>query len=104
MNLESGPLTLALAMFIGVTSGGTDPMIFLTEVTAPFIFGSIIVLNMLQNSLFARMTQPLKGVMNTLAAAVIGLALAHLYLALLPMVMGALAEERTAISMSRSVR
>ena len=32
---------------------GADPMAFLTEVTVPFIFGSIIVLNMLQNSLFA---------------------------------------------------
>ena len=40
---------------------GTDPMIFLTRVTVPFIFGTIIVLNMLQNSLFAKMTQPVKG-------------------------------------------
>ena len=30
---------------------GTDPMVFLTRVTVPFIFGSIVVLNMLQNSL-----------------------------------------------------
>ncbi len=80
----------AIAISIGVNSGGADPMAFLTEVTAPFIFGSIIVLNMLQNSLFARMTQPLKGVMNTIAAAVIGLALARLYVSLLPMVTGAL--------------
>jgi hypothetical protein len=80
----------AIAMAIGVSSGGADPMAFLTEVTAPFIFGSIIVLNMLQNSLFARMTQPLKGVMNTIAAAAIGLALANLYITLSPMVTGAL--------------
>ncbi|HEU4692537.1 MAG TPA: hypothetical protein VFS23_29450 [Vicinamibacterales bacterium] len=80
----------AVAMWIGVDSGGADPMAFLTEVTAPFIFGSIIVLNMLQNSLFGRMTQPLKGVMNTIAAAGIGLVLAHLYVSLLPMVTGAL--------------
>jgi hypothetical protein len=53
-------------------------------VTAPFIFGSIIVLNMLQNSLFARMAQPLKGVLNALAAAVIGVVLASLYGALAP--------------------
>ena len=79
----------AIAMAIGVNSGGADPMAFLTEVTAPFIFGSIIVLNMLQNSLFARMTQPLKGVMNTIAAAAIGLVLAHLYISLSPMVTGA---------------
>jgi hypothetical protein len=80
----------ALAMWIGVTSSSADPMAFLTGVTAPFIFGSIIVLNMLQNSLFARMTQPLKGVMNTIAAAAIGLILAHLYVSLSPMVSGAL--------------
>ena len=47
-------------------------MAFLTQVAVPFIFGSIIVLNMLQSSLVARMTQPLKGVMNTIAAAAIG--------------------------------
>jgi hypothetical protein len=80
----------AIAISIGVNSGGADPMAFLTEVTAPFIFGSIIVLNMLQNSFFARMTQPLKGVMNTIAAAAIGLVLAHLYVSLSPMVTGAM--------------
>jgi hypothetical protein len=80
----------AVAIAIGVNSGGADPMAFLTEVTAPFIFGSIIVLNMLQNSLFARMTQPLKGVMNTIAAAAIGFVLAQLYIALSPMVTGTL--------------
>ncbi len=80
----------ALAMSIGVVRPGADPMAFLTQVTAPFIFGSIIVLNMLQNSLFARMKQPLKGVMNTIAAAAIGLILANLYVSLVPMVTGQL--------------
>ena len=81
----------ALAFSIGVTGGGADPMAFLTQVTVPFIFGSIIVLNMLQNSLFAKMAQPLKGVMNTIAAVAIGLVLARLYMWLMPMVSGALA-------------
>jgi hypothetical protein len=80
----------ALAIAIGVNSVAADPMAFLTEVTVPFIFGSIIVLNMLQNSLFARMTQPLKGVMNTIAAAAIGLVLAHLYISLVPVLTGPL--------------
>ena len=62
---------------IGIGSLGMDPMAFLTQVTAPFIFGSIIVLNMLQNSLFAKASPPLKGVLNTLAAASIGVVLAH---------------------------
>jgi hypothetical protein len=45
---------------------------------------------MLQNSLFGRMAQPIKGVMNTIAAAAIGLVLAHLYISLAPMVTGSL--------------
>ena len=81
----------ALAISIGINSTGADPMAFLTEVTVPFIFGSIIVLNMLQNTLFGRMAQPLKGVLNTVAAAAIGIFLANLYLALLPLVSGPLA-------------
>jgi len=80
----------AVAISVGVTGAGADPMAFLTEVTVPFIFGSIVVLNMLQNSLFARMTQPLKGVMNTIAAVAVGLILAHLYISLIPMVTGPL--------------
>ena len=81
----------AIAFSIGVNGAGADPMAFLTGVTVPFIFGSIIVLNMLQNSLFSRMTQPLKGVMNTIAAIVVGLILARLYITLIPMVTGPLA-------------
>jgi len=81
----------ALAMWIGVGVFGMDPMSFLTGVTAPFIFGSIIVLNMLQNSLFTTMTQPVKGLANAIGAAVVGVVLAHLYLALVPIVSGTLA-------------
>lgn len=56
-----------------------DPMWVLTRITAPFIFGTIVVLNMLQNSLFAWLRQPLKGIANTLAAAAIGAALGQVY-------------------------
>ena len=80
-----------IAMNVGVGALGVDPMIFLTRVTAPFIFGTIIVLNMLQGSIFARMTQPVKGVMNAVAAAAIGSGLALLYRMLSPAVTGALA-------------
>jgi hypothetical protein len=81
------------ALVMSVTGArDKDPMWVLTRVTAPFIFGTIIVLNLLQNSLFARMRQPLKGVANALAATAIGVALAQLYgmfsdarLGLLPM-------------------
>lgn len=80
----------AIAMQIGVVSMGNDPMIFFTRATVPFIFGSIVVLNMLQNSLFAKMAQPLKGVMNVITIAVVGVALSNLYGVLAPTVSGAL--------------
>jgi hypothetical protein len=80
----------ALAMWIGIGLLGMDPMAFLTGVTVPFIFGTIIMLNMLQNSLFATMTQPVKGLANAIGAAVVGVVLAHLYVALLPIVSGTL--------------
>lgn len=68
------------ALVMSVTGGmDKDPMWVLTRVTAPFIFGTIIVLNMLENSLFRTLRQPLKGVANVLAAAAIGVGLAQAY-------------------------
>ena len=69
----------AVTMWMTVGRLALDPMYVLTRLTAPFIFGTIIVLNMLQNSLFARARQPLKGVANAIAAALIGGILAQLY-------------------------
>jgi hypothetical protein len=79
-----------IATAIGIGAMGMDPMVFLTRVTVPFIFGTIIVLNMLQNSLFATMAQPMKGVANAVAATVIGVVLANVYGAVSPVVTGAL--------------
>ena len=69
----------AVVMQVTTGSMSKDPMWVLTRVTAPFIFGTIVVLNMLQNSLFAKMAQPLKGVANVIAATAIGVALGQLY-------------------------
>ena len=69
----------AVVMWVTLGRLALDPMYVLTRITAPFIFGTIVVLNMLQNSLFARVRQPLKGVANAIAAAVIGGVLAQLY-------------------------
>jgi hypothetical protein len=80
----------AAALWLGLGVFGMDPMAFLVGVTAPFIFGTIIVLNMLQNSLFSTMAQPVKGLANTIAAAAIGVLLAYVYGALSPMVSGVL--------------
>jgi hypothetical protein len=60
-------------------------------VTVPFIFGTILVLNMLQNTLFASLAQPLKGVANTATAIVAGQVLSQGYGLVAPVVTGPLA-------------
>jgi len=79
-----------VATYVGETVMGTDPMVFLTRVTVPFIFGSIVVLNMLQNSLSGSLAQPVKGIVNTVLVVVIGQVLAMLYRLAAPMVTGQL--------------
>jgi len=76
--------------YVGVNTMGMDPMVFLLAGPIPFIFGTIVVLNMLHNSLFAKFAQPLKGVLNTIAAVIIGVLLAKLYGVLAPTVTGVL--------------
>jgi hypothetical protein len=68
--------------FVGIGPFAMDPQIFNVVVPIPFIFGTIIVLNMLHNSTFIKFGQPVRGVLNVVAAAVIGTALAALYNAL----------------------
>jgi hypothetical protein len=87
-------MTLAfatLAMYVGITVGHMDVVRFLVRVTAPLIFGSIVVLNMFQNSLAGSLKQPIKGVVNAALIAVIGVGLARMYEALMPRITGALA-------------
>jgi hypothetical protein len=80
-----------IIFYIGVFVLVMDPLQFMVRVPIPFIFGTIIVLNMLQGSLFAKYAQPLKGILSAAAAAVIGTALALLYGALSPALSGQLA-------------
>src|SRR5262245_31572908 len=81
---------VAAMLRMGIVSGGlgVDPMYLLTRFTAPFIFGTIVVLNMLQNSSFARLRQPVKGLANAVTAYVVGAALAQLYGVLAPSIAG----------------
>lgn len=81
----------AAAFYVGIYALKMDPLQFMVRAPIAFIFGTIIVLNMLQGSLFAKFTQPWKGVLNAIAAAVVGTALAQLYGALAPYVSGELA-------------
>ncbi len=79
------------AYYIGVNMMGMDSQLFLIRVPIPFIFGTIIVLNMLHNSVFAKFTsQPVKGVLNSVLAMAIGSILAAFYSFLSPMVTGEL--------------
>jgi hypothetical protein len=79
-----------LTFWIGVGVAKLDVMSFLVLAPVPYIFGTIVVLNMFQNSLFQKLTQPLKGIANVMAVIVIGSALAQLYKALAPMISGTL--------------
>ncbi len=78
-----------VAFYIGVYVIRMDVVSFMVRVPIPFVFGTIIVLNMMHGSLFGRLAQPLKGVLNAIASAVIGVALALLFGVLAPVVTGA---------------
>ena len=79
---------LAFGVAVGIMK--MDVMAFLVTVPVPYIFGSIVVLNMMQNSLFRKLAQPIKGNANVIAVVVIGSALAQMYRALTPAVSGTL--------------
>ncbi len=86
-------LALALgyaAQYFAVNVMKMDVVAFMVTVPIPFIFGTIFVLNMLQGWLFATLAQPLKGVLNTLAAVVFGSLFALLYRSLTEVVTGKL--------------
>jgi len=69
----------AALFFAGTRVLQMDPVAFLVTVPIPFIFGTIVVLNMLQNTLFKALAQPARGVAKAATAAVVGTALAMLY-------------------------
>ncbi len=74
--------------YLGTRTFGMTPPDFLVTVPVPFIFGSVVLLNMLQHSVFAGRTQPVKGVLGAVTAMVVGTVLALLYRAVMPMVTG----------------
>jgi len=86
-------LCLALSgivVWIGLGVLQMDAMVYIVTVPIPYIFGTIVVLNIFQNSLAGGLTQPAKGFVNATLVAVIGSALAQLYRMLAPSVTGAL--------------
>jgi hypothetical protein len=76
--------------YLGVGISGMDVVGFMVQVPIPFIFGSIVMLNMLQASIFGRLAQPVKGLASAVAAALIGSLLARMYGLLAPVVTGTL--------------
>jgi hypothetical protein len=84
-------LIVAAGVFcLGINVVKMDVVKFLVSVPIPFIFGTIIVLNMLQGSLFQNRKQPVKGLLSAFAAAMIGTGLAWMYSALAALVTGRL--------------
>lgn len=77
-----------LVFFVGVRGLGMDPVAFMVRVPVPFIFGTIVIQNMLKGSLFGAWAQPGKGVLNVAAVVVIGTLLSLMYGALAPAVTG----------------
>ena len=70
----------SLLFGLGVGVAGIDPVNFLVWVPVPLLFGGLIVLVVFRDSLFGRDPQRLRrGVTNTLASAVLGLALVWIY-------------------------
>jgi hypothetical protein len=76
------------AFYIGVVALGMDPAAFMVRVPVPFIFGTIVVQNMLKGSLFGGLTQPVKGLANVAAVVLIGESLSWVYGRLAPIVTG----------------
>jgi len=88
--LVGASLVLGYAMYyVAVYPMTIQNVEFLLRVPIAFIFGTILVLNMCQNSLF-NVPQPAKGVMNVVFSAVIGSVLMIGYQRLQPVLSGSL--------------
>jgi hypothetical protein len=79
-----------IAFYFGIFALGIDPLRFMVRVPIPFIFGTIIVMNMLHGTLYSKFTQPVRGILNALTAAAMGSVLALLYSALSSSISGPL--------------
>ncbi|MDP9054730.1 MAG: hypothetical protein M3N93_10590 [Acidobacteriota bacterium] len=79
-----------IAFSTGVKLLQMDVVSFMVHVPVTYIFGTIIVLNMLQGSLFGKMNQPLKGILNIVTVTVVGTFLFAVYHALSGHVTGVL--------------
>ncbi|GGH58083.1 hypothetical protein GCM10010975_18340 [Comamonas phosphati] len=63
---------------------------FMVQVPIPFIFGAILMLNMLGGSLLPKLPQPARGLVGVVIAALLGAALSRFCAALMPLLSGPL--------------
>jgi len=83
-------IVAAAAFCIGINALTMDTVQFMVTVPIPFIFGTIVMLNMLEGSLFNTRKQPAKGLLSATAAALIGTGLSWMYQSLAGVVTGRL--------------
>lgn len=79
-----------LAFRVGTSLVGMAAPTFMVTVSIPFLFGAIVVMQMLGGSLFSTVQGPAKGALNASLALVLGLALAALYRVMMPVLSGEL--------------
>nr|NLI50018.1 hypothetical protein [Propionibacterium sp.] len=79
-------LVIGLALFwLGTAVAGLAAPTFMVRVPIPFIFGTILLLNMLGGSLLPKGAQPVKGLVGIVLAFLLGSVLALGYQALMPL-------------------
>jgi len=74
----------AVLYWIGIDVLSVDPLQYMVWLPVAFIFGTIVVQNMLENSLFTKRSQPIKGALSAVTALIAGLLLALAYFFLAP--------------------
>lgn len=79
-----------VVFWLGTSMAGIPGPTFMVTVSIPFLFGAIIMVQMLGGSVFGTVKQPVKGLATAIGAAVIGLALAALYRVMMPILTEAL--------------
>jgi len=82
-------LALAALLFYGcVVAEGMEIVAYLVTIPVPFIFGFFIVMSLLHKFPFARVAQPLAGLLLSIAAALAGYMMFILYNAAAPVLVG----------------
>lgn len=79
-----------LVFLLGTAVAGMPGPTFMVQVSIPFLFGSIVMLNMLGGSATAKLSPVVGGIVSVIAAAIVGKLLALGYAALMPLLSGAM--------------